>query len=246
MLRKHHMLPSEIMGRKMHLWQYGHFGAPVLVFPSAAGMAHEWDANGMVDALSDLIDAGKIKLYHTETNVSEAWTRKEGDPSERIQQHRRFEAYLADELVPFIREDCRSPGIRLAATGTSLGAMYAANAALKHPDVFHWALCLSGLYDVRRFTDGFDSADIYFANPLAYLPGLSGEALERVRSATSLTVVCGQGRWEDGNIEEARAMAGLLEAKGIPHQLDLWGHDVDHSWTWWKRQAIVHLSRVFG
>jgi esterase/lipase superfamily enzyme len=234
------------MDRAMHLWQFGHFGMPVLVFPSAGGMAHEWDAHGMIDALSDLIDGGKIKIYHTETNVAEAWTRSEGDPSWRIAQHRRFEAYVLHELVPFIREDCRTADIPIVTTGTSLGALYTVNAVLKHPEVFPWGLGLSGLYDVRRFTDGFDSADVYFNNPLAYLPGLDGADLERVRSAARLTIVCGQGRWEDGNIEEAKQLAALLATKRIPHELDLWGYDVDHAWVWWQRQARYHLGRRFG
>ena len=61
----------------MHLWRYGNFGWPLLVFPSASGMAHEWDAHGMVDGLSDLIGAGKLKLYCSESNVSaphDRWT----------------------------------------------------------------------------------------------------------------------------------------------------------------------------
>ena len=45
---KHELIPSRAMGRRMHVWCYGHYGAPVLAFPSASGMAHEWDANGMV------------------------------------------------------------------------------------------------------------------------------------------------------------------------------------------------------
>ena len=36
MFRKHEMIPSESMGRHVHLWRYGHFGLPVLVFPSAS------------------------------------------------------------------------------------------------------------------------------------------------------------------------------------------------------------------
>ena len=54
MLKKPTLLESRHMGRRIYLWQYGHFGAPVLVFPSAAGMAHEWESHGMVDALSGL------------------------------------------------------------------------------------------------------------------------------------------------------------------------------------------------
>ena len=64
MFRKHELVPSEAMGRKMHLWRYGHYGSPVLVFPSASGMAHEWEANGMVEALGDLIQQRQSYFHH--------------------------------------------------------------------------------------------------------------------------------------------------------------------------------------
>lgn len=242
MQRRHELLPGGPMGRNMHLWVYGHFGAPVLVFPSAAGMAHEWEAQGMVEALADRIHAGQIKLYCTESNVAEAWTRKDGDLAWRMHRHRAFEAYLLSGLVPYIREDCRTPGIRLAATGTSLGATYAANCALKYSSIFRYALCMSGRYDITDFAGSRSNPDVYFSNPLAYLPNLGGEQLERLRRETHVTLVCGQGAWEDGNIEETQALAAVLAAKGIPHTLDLWGHDVAHEWTWWRRQAVHHLS----
>ena len=243
MFRKHDLIPSQAMGRKVHLWRYGHFGTPLLVFPSAAGMAHEWEAHGMVDALGDWLEAGKIKLYCTESNVARAWTRKEEEPAQRIKYHLAYEQYIADELTQFIREDCKSSDIPIAVTGTSMGAYYAANFALKFPETFRYALCLSGRYDITWLTDGFTNEDIYFNNPMAYLPNLDGERLEKVRANTHLTLVCGQGKWEDGNIEETEALADLLEAKGISHLRDLWGHDVSHEWTWWKRQARFHLER---
>jgi esterase/lipase superfamily enzyme len=243
MQSKHELLPSRALDRRVHLWRYGHFGPPLLVFPSASGMAHEWHAHGMVDALSDLIEAGKLKLYCTESNVAEAWTRKERDPAWRIKRHQAYERYVLEDLVPYIRHDCRTPEIPIAVAGTSLGAYYSANFALKFPDTFHYALCLSGRYDVGWLTDGFSNADIYFNNPMAYLADLEGEPLERARRGTRLVLVCGQGKWEDGNIEETHALADLLEAKGIPHERDLWGHDVSHEWQWWKRQARYHLER---
>jgi len=73
MFRSHDLIPSEAMGREMHVWRFGDFGAPLIVFPSASGMAHEWDAHGMVEALAELIDGGKLKLYCIESNVAEAW-----------------------------------------------------------------------------------------------------------------------------------------------------------------------------
>jgi hypothetical protein len=48
MRREHDVIPSRELGRGVHLWRFGHYGAPLLVFPSASGMAHEWEANGMI------------------------------------------------------------------------------------------------------------------------------------------------------------------------------------------------------
>lgn len=246
MFRKHDLVSSSAMGRRVHLWRYGHFGQPILVMPSASGMAHEWDAHGMVDALADLIDAGKVKLYCSESNVAEAWTRKETDPAWRLTRHQAFERYVVNELVPLIREDCRTPDIPIGVTGTSLGAFYSANFALKHPTIFRWALCLSGRYNVEWLTEGYRSQDLYFNNPAAYVPNLNGELLEVIRANTHLVLVCGQGQWEDGNIEDTNRFASLLEAQGISHERDLWGHDVAHEWAWWRRQAHFHLQKAFG
>lgn len=246
MRRRHELIPSREMARGMHLWCYGHWGAPLLVFPTAAGFAHEWEAQSVVEKVSDLINAGKIKLYCTESNVAEAWTRAERHAAWRITRHQAFEQYVISELLPWIRADCQSSELRLAAAGCSLGAYYAALFALKHPAIFSWALCLSGRYEVTGFTGGFSNLDIYFNNPLAFVANLDGEHLERVRRDAHLVLVSGQGAWEEGCIEETRALADLLALKGISHQRDIWGQDVSHDWFWWKRQIRHHLGQAFG
>jgi esterase/lipase superfamily enzyme len=233
------------MGRRMHLWKFGHFGTPVLVFPTAAGFAHEWKHHGMVDALADLIGRGKIKLYCPESNVAEAWTRKDSDPAWRMERHATYERWVMDVLVPYIYADCNSSGLPIAVTGSSLGGFYAATFALKHPETFKWALAMSGRYEMRHFTGGYDSPAVYFNNPLAFVPNLGGAHLERVKQ-THITLVCGQGLWEEGCIEETRALAHVFRRKGIPHDEDIWGHDVRHDWSWWVRQAQYHMHRVLG
>jgi esterase/lipase superfamily enzyme len=51
--------------------------------------------------------------------------------------------------------------------------------------------------------------------------------------------------WEDttGALESTKALGGLLAEKNIPHEMDLWGHDVAHDWPWWRRQFAHHLPR---
>ena len=243
MFRQHEMIPSEAMGRNVHLWRYGHFGLPLLVFPSAAGMAHEWEAHGMIDALADLIDGGKLKLYCTESNVAEAWTRKDNPIDWRLKRHYAYEQYVMHDLVPYIRADCQTPDLPIAVTGTSLGALYSANFALKQPATFWYALCMSGRYDATFLTDGFVNEGVYFNSPIAYVPNMAGSYLELARKHTHLTLVCGQGRWENGNIQETQRLADELRDKGISHERDLWGQDVSHEWPWWRRQARYHLER---
>jgi len=243
MHKRHEMVPSKVMSRYVHLWCYGHYGAPILVFPSAAGFAHEWDAQGMVDTLAPLINGGKIKLYCTESNVSEAWTRP-GQPQHRIRAHMAFETYIVEELAAWIASDCRHERIPIGVTGCSMGGFYAANFALKHPETFNYALSMSGRYNMTHFTAGFSNADVYFNNPMAYVANLEGAYLDRVRQ-TFVTLVCGRGAWEEGCIEETIALGQILERKGVPCQVDLWGHDSSHEWPWWRRQALYHLGKRY-
>ena len=241
---------SPQLGRAVSLWSYGHWGPPLVVFPTAAGFAHEWEAQGMVEALAPWLEAGQLKLYCPESNVAESWTKKENDPAWRIERHRLYEKFVVETLVPHIREDCNSPAgsqaMNLMTAGASLGGFYSANIALKYPEIFRWALCMSGRYLMTHFTEGFSNLEVYLNNPLAYVQGLAGEPLERVRRHTRITLVCGQGPFEEGCIEETQALADLFESKGIPHDRDIWGHDVAHNWVWWKRQAQYHLSRRLG
>jgi esterase/lipase superfamily enzyme len=246
-MKKHlERVASPQLERNLSLWSYGHWGQPLVVFPTAAGFAHEWEAQGVLETLAPLVEGGRLKLYCPESNIAEAWTRREGDAAWRIQRHIAYERWVVETLVPKIREDCQSPGIPISAAGASLGGFYAANFALKYPETFRWSLCLSGRYSMTHFTDGFSNLDVYYNNPIAYVANLEGESLERVRRHTHLVLVCGRGKWEEGCLEETQALAELCRRQGIPHELDLWGADVSHDWGWWKRQALHHLGRRFG
>jgi esterase/lipase superfamily enzyme len=209
-------------------------------------MAHEWLHGGGVDALAPLIERGRIKLYCVESNVADCWTHATDHPHWRLKRHQAYERFVMDELVPFIREDCRSPNIDLVAAGASLGGWYAVNTALKHPETFRWALSLSGRFSMERMLDGWWGDDLYYELPFVYAPNLGGEALERVRRNTSVTLVVGRGAFEGSCLPETLALSEVLRRKGIPVERDVWGTDVSHEWHWWQRQAAYHFGRRFG
>ena len=46
MSARHHLLDSPDLRRRIHLWTFGEMGRPLIVFPSNAGVAHEWKKAG--------------------------------------------------------------------------------------------------------------------------------------------------------------------------------------------------------
>jgi esterase/lipase superfamily enzyme len=237
------MLESPALGRKAHVWCFGEVGRPVVVFPSNAGVAHEWQQSGMVEALGPFLAAGQIKLYCPESNISRTFS-GHGRLEERMARHQAYERFVLETLVPFIRADSRSPDARMVAAGCSMGALYSALFALKYPEVFRSAVCMSGRYRGSSFVRGGYSEEVYFNDPLAFVPNLEGAALERVRRNTHLTLVVGRGAFEGRCLPETLELGSWLERKGIPHHMGVWGQDSRHEYTWWRRQASHYLPQV--
>ncbi|MBA3539738.1 MAG: hypothetical protein H0T79_08910 [Deltaproteobacteria bacterium] len=198
----------------------------------------------MIDALSPLLAAGRVKIYCPETNVSRSFS-GDGSIAQRMSHHEAYERFVMRTLVPFIREDCHQPHARMVATGCSVGALYSSLFVLKHPETFAQALLLSGTYRATKFFDGASSEALYYNDPLGFLPNLHGAPLERVRRQVHLTVVVGRGAHEHGCIRETVELGSLLKRKGIPHHLAFWGEDSSHTYPWWQKQARYYLGQMF-
>ena len=221
---------------------YGHSGRPLLVFPSELGKRWDWEDTGMIGALAPLVDAGRVKVYCVDGADEWSWRADDVPLEERARRHTDYETWIADGVAQFIHAEA---GGEIIVTGASFGAYHAANFALKRADLFPLAICMSGVYDVSVVGWGDPGDAVYFNNPMAYVQHLQGEHLEWLRSRVLLLLVCGQGQWEDttGALESTKRLASLLGEKGIPHELDLWGHDVPHDWPSWQAQIAHNLAR---
>jgi esterase/lipase superfamily enzyme len=236
---------SDAIGAAGTVIRYGHWGRPVLVFPSEQGRATDFENNGMIGAIGDLVDGGRVKVYCVDSYDAASWSNREIPLEERAQRHGCYESWITDTVLPWIYADCGGVA-EVATLGCSLGAFHAANFALKRADVFPLALCFSGNYDPSSWHGwGERGTAAYFNNPLDYVTHLQGEHLDWLRNRVSLLLVCGQGQWEDttGALSSSRKFAALLAEKGIRHELDLWGHDVPHDWPSWRAQLAHHLPR---
>jgi esterase/lipase superfamily enzyme len=221
---------------------YGHWGRPLLVFPSELGKRRDWEDTGMIATLASLIEEGRVKVYCADGADEWTWRADDVPLEERARRHGEYERWITDTVAPFIHDDT---GGDIIVTGSSFGAYHAANFTLKRADLFPLAVCMSGVYDVSVVGWGDRGDAVYFNNPLDYVQHLHGDHLEWLRTRASLVLVCGQGQWEDttGALESTKRFARLLGEKGIRHELDLWGHDVPHDWPSWRAQIAHHLPR---
>jgi len=225
---------------------YGHFGRPVLVFPTEQGRAWDFENNGMVAAVSGLLEAGRVKLYCVDSADAFTWSDQGIPLEERARRHGRFEAWIVDHVVPWMSAE--TGGVAEFVTlGCSLGAFHAANFALRRADLFPLAICLSGNYDPTTWHGWGERGDaVYFNNPMDYVSGLHGDHLGWLRSRLHLVLVVGQGAFETHPtmaLPSTREFARRLGEKGIPHELDVWGFDTPHEWPSWQAQLSHHLPR---
>ncbi len=244
MRRDHVSVDAPAIGGRGDLIAYGNYGRPLLVFPSQQGRAWDYENNGMIGALSHLIDQGRLKVYCVDSYDADSWDRHDISTEDRARLHGGYEDWILNQVVPWIHADSGGD-IEIMLTGCSFGAYHSANFALKRADLFPVAICLSGVYDVSVLGWGERGDAVYFNNPIAYVQHLGGHHLEWLRDRVSLLLVCGQGQWEDttGAVESTKAFSGVLSAKGIRHEIDLWGHDVPHDWPSWRNQIGHHLPR---
>lgn len=239
-----HWWYSPNLGREMPVGVYGTFGAPLLLFPTAAADFEEYERFLLIDAIAPYINSGKVKVFSINSINKESWLNDHVHPAEAARRTVQYDKYISEEVVPFIYSSCRTPGIGIGATGASFGAFHAANIVFKHPDQFKTLIAMSGFYDLKNYFQGYYDSNCYFNNPADYLPRLTDpHYLEALRKDVRLYIVTGQGPYEAP--EASRKLSRILDQKGIPHVLDIWGYDMEHDWPTWRQMLRYFIPKLF-
>ncbi len=221
--------------------RWGHWGTPVLVFPTAGGDAEEIERHRLIDACRHLIDSGRVTLFSCDSVAGAAMLAKRGSPGYRMALLNAFHDAVASEVAPAIHTAMGGQQLPIITAGSSIGAFNAVAMLCRRPDLFSTAICLSGTYDLQPFFDGQFSDELFFASPLHFLPGLSGPALDLLRQRFVL-LASGEGDWE--NIDESWNIAKVLGGKRIPNRVDSWGPEYPHEWPTWWQMYPVYLDQL--
>jgi esterase/lipase superfamily enzyme len=236
MNREYYKGYSGRLGREMEMLIFGHAGLPVVVFPTSCGRFYDFEDRGMVAALDGKIDSGQLQLFCVDSVDAESWYNRKAAARWRIARQMRYEESIVGELVPLIRQ--RNPDPRLTALGCSFGGYHAVNIALRHPEIFTGFVSLSGAFDLTSFLYGYYDQDCYYNLPTHYLPNLSDPwFLDRFRQNS---YVLATGR-DDQCLRQNQILDGIMNEKGIPHQLHILEAENSHDWPTWQRMVREYL-----
>ena len=226
----------------MELLVFGHSGSPVLVFPARRGRFYDYENWGLVEALSDSINRGFLQLFCVDSLDEETLYCRSNDYAARIERHNRYEHYILEEVLTFIRSV--NTNEFLIAHGCSIGGYHAANIALRHPRLFGKIVALSGRYDLTRavgcYADLFDghySEDIYYHTPNHFVPNLTDTSI--LKQLRNLQVILAVGN-EDYFFNSNAELSDALSRKGVPSRLEIWDGKLHHPDAW-RRMAPAYL-----
>lgn len=234
---------SPALGLEMPIVSYGWRGQPVLLFPTAAADFLENERFWLVKAIEPLLQQGRIRVFSIDSINRLAWMDRSLPVRESGRRQALYSRYVEDEVVPYIRHAVGDGGARAITTGASFGCFHAANAFFRRPDLFGGVIGMSGFYDLApSYLKGYSDDNCYFNNPMWYVANLEGPGLDALRHHSRIALVAGQGAYEAP--DATRAFHDLLDRKGIGHIFDLWGHDVNHDWPWWRKMLPHYLERI--
>ena len=81
-------------------------------------------------------------------------------------------------------------------------------------------------------------------SPEHYLKNLDDDHfIPILRRKKHIHLLTGSGNHETP--DATRRFSALLASKGIPHELDVWGHDMPHDWQTWRAMLPYYLESRF-
>lgn len=234
---------SPALQMEMPIVAYGDYGFALLLVPTAAADYLEYERFQLMETLAPYINGGKVKVFSINSINNESWLNKEMAGEHKAIRHNQFNDYVFNEVVPFIKSNT-SGETPIITCGASFGALHSMNLFLKRPDLIDGVIAMSGVYDLMEYTKGFYDDQVYFNSPQHHIPNLEDDwHLNHIRKSKHIHILTGSGDYEDP--EASRRFSGILNSKGISHELDIWGIEWKHDWPTWRAMLPAYLELKF-
>lgn len=233
MQERHVKFYSHILNRDIDLLVHGHYGYPILMFPTSMGNYYQNKDMGLLDSVRGSVEAGKVKLYNVGSIDFDSFYAKHLNAAGRIYNYNLYVWFLKNELIPAIQRECSMH--RIGVAGCSFGGYHAANLAFRFPDLFDNMFSMSGAFNIKSFMGGHYDDNVYHNNPVDFMNNVEGWRFNH------MNIVLGTSEWDICRKDNV-GMSQLLLSKGIKHWYDekKWAQ---HDWPVWKQMFAEYISK---
>lgn len=234
MIENYYEWYSQNIGGEFRMLVFGDRGIPVILFPSSMGTYYENKDRGMIDEVSWFVQEGLVKIYCPDSLDRESWYNDGVSPAIRVYNHTCYDNLILKEVVERGIRETGCP--RVVTAGCSFGGYHAANFAFRHPELVSYMFSMSGVFNIKSRVPGYYDDNVYFNNPVDYLPDDQNPYLWK------MGIVLGAAD-QDVCRQQNEDMSGILRRKSIQHQLDIRPNAI-HDWPVWRRMFPEYLSKI--
>lgn len=234
MYENHSKFYSHNLGHDVDVLTFGTGGYPVVIFPTTLGRYYEAKDFKLIDAVSGFINEGIVQVFCPDSVNHASWYGKV-HPKERVTRHIRYDRFLFEEYIPQIRHN--TPSGKVAVAGCSFGGFSAANYAFRHPEHVSHLISMSGAFDIKSFMEGYYDDDVYFNNPVDFVPQANHPDIWK------MNIILGTSEW-DICLPYSQRFSKILADKNVNHWLDIRGWK-EHDWPLWCEMFPHYLSKCF-
>ena len=225
---------SPNLNQDIDMLTFGHSGYPILLFPTSKGKYYENKDFKLIESVGHFIESGKVKIYCPDGIDAQSWYNKDIHPADRVKNHLWYDKMLLEEVVSRAKNDTGFGKVITA--GCSFGGYHAANFAFRHPWLVSHMFSMSGAFDIKGQLDGFYNDDVYYNNPVDYLPSATNAELWQMR------IVLGTAE-RDICKPYNEQLSWILDQKGINHWLDV-RPNAEHDWPIWREMFPDYLAQL--
>ena len=225
---------SPNLSQDIDMLTFGHSGFPILLFPTSKGKYYENKDFKLIESVQHFIESGKVKIYCPDGIDAQSWYNKDIHPADRVKNHIWYDKMLLEEVVSRARNETGFSKVITA--GCSFGGYHAANFAFRYPWLVSHMFSMSGAFDITGQLDGFYNDDVYYNNPVDYMPTATHPDLWNMR------IVLGTSEYDICKPYNEQ-LSWILDQKGINHWLDI-RPNAAHDWPVWRAMFPDYLSQL--
>jgi esterase/lipase superfamily enzyme len=225
---------SPALSMDMEMLVFGERGYPIIIFPSSKGKYYESKDFGLIESIRWFVERNFVQVFCPDSVDAHSWYNKDIHPAQRVMNHIWYDKMIQHEIIPNIRWNTDRG--KVAVAGASFGGYHAVNFAFRHPELVSHVFSMSGAFDIKMFMDGHYDENVYFNNPVDFLPGLNHPDLWQ------MNIILGTSEWDICRPANEQ-LSHLLSQKNVNHWLDMRGWK-EHDWPLWKEMFPHYVSTI--